>query len=227
MPAKPVPQKITAWSYSRWSLYDKCPFAAKCKHVLRLPEEKNAAMDRGNMIHKGAEDFIKRKEKKLLPELKLFKDELEQLRAGRAMAEEQWTFDNKWGNLGPSGWFAKEAWCRVKIDTGMMDTESNTLLIIDWKSGKPRESYDKLLSLYGLSGFKVFNHVERVIGRLMFTDTGDVVEEVYERKEEKAMQKTWDQRVRPLLSDTTFAPKQGDHCRWCGFSKKKGGPCKY
>jgi CRISPR/Cas system-associated exonuclease Cas4 (RecB family) len=35
----------------------------------------------------------------------------------------------------------------------------------------------------------------------------------------------WRGRVDLMQSDSLCAPKPGQHCNWCDYSKKKGGPC--
>ena len=47
---------VTAWSYSRLELYERCPFAFHQKHIAKLPDPGGPAMQRGNIIHKLAEE---------------------------------------------------------------------------------------------------------------------------------------------------------------------------
>jgi hypothetical protein len=37
----------------------------------------------------------------------------------------------------------------------------------------------------------------------------------------------WEDKTRPMLNDTIFAPKPGNACRWCHWKKSNGGPCKF
>src|SRR5438067_215956 len=99
MPSQPsaVLKPLTSWSFSRFSDYSTdlggCPAKFKYKHLLKLAEPPNAAMQRGSDIHKEAEDFTKGKLPKLPPNLQLFKDEFAQLKKQKVkFVEEQWAF---------------------------------------------------------------------------------------------------------------------------------------
>jgi hypothetical protein len=217
--------KFKAWSYSRWRDYDKCPAMANYKYNLKMTEPENDAMRRGNMVHKGAEDYIRGVTKKIIPELKLYTEELKWLRKFGASVEDQWTFTATWGE---TGWFDKDAWCRVKQDVWLR-LDDDSLLTKDWKTGKPRGSYEDQMSLYGLSGLLKFPDVEVVETELSFVDYGPEhdVKETYVREQLPALKKEWASKTKALLSDTSYRPKPGDHCRWCIYSRSKNGPCKY
>lgn len=216
-------QQITAWSYSRWSKYTQCPAAAKYKFIDKLPEPDSPASARGTLIHKLAEDYTNKKLRKLPPELGLFKDEFAWLRDYGAVCEEQWAFRKDWSDC---GWFDRDTQLRVKIDA-RMELEPTELLIVDHKTGKNRGGYEEQLGLYGLSTFKKHPQYNTVKTELWFLDSGDVVEMEFDRKQEKALTKQWERDTKAMLTDTSFRPKPGDHCRWCAYSKSKGGPCKY
>jgi hypothetical protein len=46
-------------------------------------------------------------------------------------------------------------------------------------------------------------------------------------KQYPKLQKLWGQRTKAMLTDKTFKPRPGNACRWCTYSKAKGGPCQY
>lgn len=72
--------KITSWSFSRYSDYKQCPLKAKLKHVDKLKEPPNEAMARGAAIHNIAEKYIKGEGRTLPAELKQFGAEFKMLR---------------------------------------------------------------------------------------------------------------------------------------------------
>lgn len=47
------------WSFSRYSAYDQCPAKAMYKFIKKLPEPPAPPLDRGSLIHKQAENFLK------------------------------------------------------------------------------------------------------------------------------------------------------------------------
>lgn len=217
-------KKITSWSYSRFSQYQKCPASAKYKFIDKLPEPPAPAMDRGIRIHKLAEDYTKGLIKKLPEELKFYKDQFEILKSSKPMVEQQWTFRQDWSQTTWNDW--NSAWVRIKVDAACVD--ESTLYVIDHKTGKPKDDYDEQLSLYAMSGMLVMPQIKEINTQIWYLDH-DVapIEKIYKAKELKELQKGWEKKVAPMLNDTRFAPKPGNHCRWCAFSKTKGGPCKF
>lgn len=216
-------KKITSWSYSRYACYKECPAKAKYKFIDRLFEPPAPAMERGNVIHKMAERYTKGEEKKLPEELKLFKDQFTELKKSKPRVEETWAFTKSWAQTVWNDW--QNCWLRIKTDASCVD--GTTLYVIDHKTGKLRDGYDEQLSLYGVGGVLVHPHIKEVNTQMWFLDSGDVVEKTYKATELKALQKDWDKKVQPMLNDTRFAPKPGNGCSWCAFSKSKGGPCKF
>lgn len=214
---------ITAWSYSRYRDYEKCPLLAKFKHVDRLKEPPNEAMERGTLIHKLAEDFALKRIKKLPPELKQFKAKFTALQKQKLLVEEQWAFNDKWGRV---DWFARDAWCRVKMDASYQFKKE--VVVIDHKTGRYREGeYTEQLELYALAALLIYTSADTVSCRLWFLDSGDEATYTATRADIEELKKKWVARTKPMLNDKRFAPKPGNHCRWCHFSKAKGGKCKF
>jgi CRISPR/Cas system-associated exonuclease Cas4 (RecB family) len=234
---KVIPIKqIQGWSFSRYNAYKECPLKAKYKFVDKLKEPGSTAMERGNAIHKLAEDYTKGLLKKLPVELQLFKEEFADLKKQKVkFVEEQWTFKADWAQTAWNDW--NGAWLRIKTDVSYINTAHNALVVIDHKTGKYSErkfaEYEEQLELYGLAGLKQFPTVDVVSPRLWYLDHGiihpspDQLEIEYARKDEAYLDKKWRAKVKPMLADTTFKPKPGNACTYCHFKKANGGPCKY
>lgn len=220
---KNIPKKITSWSYSRYSTYTKCPFKAKCKFIDKLPDPGGAAMERGNTIHKLAEDYTLGKVKKLPPELKLFKDQFEELKRSKPQVEQTWAFTKDWLKTVYNDWQN----CALRIKTDAACVDGDTLYIIDHKTGKVYDDNKEQLELYAAGGGLWFPKVKKIITQLWYLDSGDLKEQSFKASDTPALRKEWDKRVEPMLNDTRFAPKPSHECRWCPFSKSKGGPCKF
>lgn len=219
---------VLAWSYSRYSDYKQCPAKFMYKHLMKLPDPGNAAMERGNVIHKMAEDFIRAKID-LPPELNGVKTELEFLKDMMAVPEEQWGFTNAWAWIGRTGWFGDDVWFRAKTDVRLL-YDDDTLLVIDWKTGKKYFSNEEQIELFALASYRRFPIVTEVDARLYYTDAApddNEIQRVYKPKELEAIQKDWTKRVVPMFKDRRFAPTPNDKCGWCPFSNAKGGPCKF
>lgn len=219
---------VTAWSYSRYADYDQCPAKFKFKHLDKLPDPGSSAMQRGNAIHKLAEDYTLGKIKALPPELKHFAAEFKQLKALSPMVEQAWGFKRDWAHTGRPGWFGDDVWFRAKADV-IVTYDDAMGDLIDHKTGKKYQTNEDQVELFALAGFKRFPHLTHITTRLWYLDQAEDNEVVreYTVKDAAAIQKDWDKRVVPMFVDRKFPPKPNDKCHWCSFSKAKGGPCKF
>ena len=223
---------VTAWSYSRYSDYKQCPAKFKFKHLMRLPDPGSAAMQRGNAIHKMAEDYVKaggRKKPKLPPELKNVAAEVEHCRAMGALAELPWGFRNDWSWTGKPNWFGDDVWFRMKADVAVA-YDDDTGLVGDWKTGKMYFSNEEQIELFGAVSLRRFPNWTKVDVRLWYTDQpvdDNEIQREFTAKEGELIRADWAKRSKPMFADRKFAPTPNDKCGWCPFSKAKGGPCKF
>lgn len=223
--------KITAWSFSRWNEYETCPQRTHFKVNLKMKEPSGPALERGTILHKQCEDYL-RKGGKVPKELKLIEATLKDYKKRGALAEAEFTFDNAWKK---TGWFDKNAWCRIKADVTIppvIDADEPVVEIHDFKSGKLKDQYSEYglqLDLYSLAGLLTYPTAKRARTSMVFIDHGKVVpvENEYTQKDVKSLTKAWELRVKRMLNDTQFKPTPGDGCRWCSFSKSKGGMCEF
>ena len=224
MPTKPI-LKFTAWSYSRLHDYDECPARASYKHLQKIPEgPKGPALLRGSEIHKLAENFGTGRLKKLPVELKLFAEEFAELVKHKRIlqVEQQLALDASWQ---PSDWFGPQAWLRAVLDACYAD--KSTFVVRDYKTGRVKPENIAQLDLYALVGFAYHEEVETVDAALWYTDAGEVNARNYVRADVPRLQREWTRRTKKMLADTTFKPKPGNACRWCPYTKGKGGPCRF
>lgn len=220
---------VTAWSYSRYGDYKQCPAKFKYKHLEKRPDPGSAAMNRGNEIHKMAEDYVRAKLDAIPPELKNVAEELNFLKDNMATVEQMWGFQQDWEWIGRPGWFGNDVWARGKADVVLV-YEDDTAILGDWKTGKKYAANEEQVELFALMGFKRYPHVTEVDTRLWYTDAApddNEVQRVYTLKEAELIQKDWTKRVVPMFNDRRFAPTPNDKCGWCPYSKAKGGPCKF
>jgi len=227
---KVMPQKIKAWSFSRWDVYQSCPAKAYYKFIERLPDPSGPAAERGNMVHRAAEDFVEGKIKAVPTELRAHSLEMREIKKVKAVCEQEWALTE--GFEAQTGWFDRDAWCRAKVD--VLDTSKKIYKvprIIDHKTGKVYPEKHALQGeLYALFGLKILE-VSAVTVEFWYHDLGPRVKSVEyyglgERSLPKMM-KRWGARTKAMLSDTKFkATPSTLSCRWCPFANSKGGPCK-
>jgi CRISPR/Cas system-associated exonuclease Cas4 (RecB family) len=239
MASNPKANIVTSWSFSRWMDYVTCPAKFNFKHVQKLKEPPNAAMQRGTDIHKLAEDFVNGKLRTLPTELKLMARQFKDLRAQKVKTvESQWAFKKDWTQTTWNDWTG--CWLRVKMDVTYTNLQYNALVPIDHKTGKFREEkndeYMTQLHLYGTSSFYKMPEIEVVSPRLWYIDEGRIYpdpeqgedEIEFFPKDKVIMRKAWEDKVKPMFMDRTFKPTPSDRaCRFCHFRKENGGPCKF
>lgn len=231
--------RFTAWSYSRLAEWEECALRAKYKHLDKLPTKGSPAMERGSAIGSMAETYAKGERRVLPKELAQFKDGFKDLKARfksqkePIVVEEMWGISAAWKSVAWNDW--NNCWARVKMDVAYV--EGDTAYPIDHKTGKYRPEtvgvYESQLELYSMGSLIAWPQVNVVKPRLWFLDQGITHEGppgapmVITRKDLPKLQKKWEKRVKPMLLDATFKPNPGNACRWCDFTKAKGGPCKY
>lgn len=235
------PKKFTAWSYSRWKLYDECPLKAKLKNLDKLPEPYAPAMERGKLVHEGLEHYIKGITARLPKEYPLdaFGALYKDLRKKRkknpqsVTVEGEWAFRADWSEC---GWYDSDCWLRVKIDCAAVEIVGDTVtaVVLDWKTGNfwapGVDEYKMQLDLYGLAmllKFKAYKNVT-VTPALVYVDHG-IRHEVgsYTMADLPRLQKEWAGRAKPMLADKRFAAKPSSRCKRCTYSADKNGPCKF
>lgn len=244
---------IKAWSPSLLESYEACPRRAKLERVdklcpkcfkgklkgFELPTcdtckavvEPPPPLVRGTLVHAQAEAYITGREKALHPELLKVKAQLNKLRTGykkrTVRVEVELAVDAEWR---PVEWFSKAAWLRAKLD--VLQLGVNKLHIVDWKTGrfKPDGSYGDQLSIYSTAALCLFDMMESATASLTFTDCGTTVQKAEGTVTQATLgeaKKKWAKRALPMFKDTTFAPTPSMGCRYCAFSRNKGGPCQF
>ncbi len=252
----PTPKlvQLTAWSYSRYADYGKCPAFAKFKHIQKLKEPGSATLDKGNRTHGLAQvwvtgklgdtwgmqpaliaelqAFAKRiKRATIPPELERFAEEFNTLRAAGAAAEENWCFTREWEPCRYDDW--NRVWLRVKTDAHYLKVVKNgraretTVHIIDYKTGKEYPEHAEQRSLYALGAFLNYPDAVKAVAEHWYLEAGVERKSEFVAADLEKLQAEWTRRTTAMLNDTTYAPRPSDKCRYCHFRKENGGPCKF
>lgn len=225
---------LSSWSYSVYTQYMNCPLSVCFEKIkkIRVPEPPNPAFEKGNRVHKAAEDFIAGRVKKVSSELTTANDKLTFFKKLKASTELEWAFNRDWV---PTGWFAPDAWLRVKTDACAVEPVGPPTLIhiTDWKTGKVYDDHKQQRSLYALAGLELAKlgnikgatETSEVSAEHIYTDTGQAATEHYTPKDLKPLRREWLSRIKQMMSDTRYPAKVGYKCRYCKFRKSNGGPC--
>lgn len=252
MPTPPkksaIIKTIKSWSFSAWKTYMSCPFKSYCKAILKLSEPGSPALDNGNRVHLLAQAYVgkavpemgykeperskelvtaltKAASGKLPKELDTFAVEFKTIREKNYKTEESWAFRKDWTITRNDDW--QGAWCRVKIDAHSVQTRRGVMT--DYKTGKKYpEKHDESLELYALAMFIMYPQLLTVTAALWYLDIGEETVREFDVSEVPELKKLWAKRTAKMMLDTRFTPKPSNfECRYCHFSKSKGGPCKH
>ncbi|HEX2239267.1 MAG TPA: PD-(D/E)XK nuclease family protein [Gammaproteobacteria bacterium] len=218
---------MTAWSYSRWDMWDTCPKQAFFKFVAKIPEEENDAMRGGTIAHNEIAEFIRGDRDDALETIRgwrFFGSLFMELRELKALVEQEWSFRRNWS---ATGWFSGDTWLRSKMDAFIVYADG-TADVVDHKTGKSKPRHALQAELYALTVFKRYSHVHHVTVRFWYLDSGEEGVHRYSRSGDMAeLEAKWTKRGEQMLADKRMAPRPGSHCHWCSYAFSKGGPCKY
>lgn len=225
--------RVTAWSYSRLAQYETCPLQFAGKNVYKWPTAGSPAMARGDAIHKGVAAFITGEASTLPRDAMAHKDMTDFIREVAALpkemkqVEQQWGFSASWK---PTGWFDRKGlppvWFRSILDAGVM-YEDATYEGLDWKTGKKYGSNMEQMETQAIAAFNKFPHITNFTARLVYLDQNEHEIAEFPKTWQVKLQDKWAKRAAPMFQDTVFAPRPNDKCRFCDFSKNKGGQCAF
>lgn len=218
--------QITAWSYSRLKVWEECPLKAKFKFIDKIKEPDSPYASRGLEVHQQSATYLTTPDHPLPETLIHINEVMANLRTSTVKAELQVAFDKEWK---PVEWFGPTVYCRVVYD--VLDINEPVAYVADLKTGKMRpHEHVEQLSLYALAVMSGHPSVEIVRTGVLYADHPtqpgkNPLETTFERKDYEGLRAEWDERAGRMLADDIFAPRPGYYCRWCAYSKKKGGAC--
>ena len=235
-PTAPDPQplpKLPAWSYSRYAKWQKCPRSAFYAFVARRPEPQSPEMARGITAHNEAARILTGEECNPMILTRQWVDRLSQIKGmfgDNIEAELQQGFTKDWE---PTGWFAKDVWCRVVFDGfAVLPTNNAAIHVYEHKTGKVRAEHIAQVGLYAVAAQAALPESgdRDVVVTLNYLDvppdsTMSMQTYVIRAKEIPTLRGMWNDRIAPMMNDTEFPATPGTHCKWCAFSKNNGGDC--
>jgi hypothetical protein len=205
-------------------MWFECPLKAKLAHLDHLIAPSSPQMERGNLFHQLAQDYVEGKLPSVPFQLAPFAQQFDMLRERKTECERKWGFTASWQ---PCDWNATQVWLRVKCDATFQQP-NNSMVIIDLKTGRVYEQHEDQLELYALAGFAMFPAISMVVAQDWYLDQDEVATGTFTREQVPHLRATWDKRAAALLADTIFPPRPGPQCRRCPFSSRWGsGPCQF
>jgi CRISPR/Cas system-associated exonuclease Cas4 (RecB family) len=198
------------WSYSALTLYESCPQAYKLRYVDRIKSPGSEAMDRGNEIHQGLEDFLNRIGP-LPTEAEGLTDYYRALQAEDPTIEEEWGYTQDWA---PVPWNHKDIWCRMKLDVYV---PGEPCKIVDHKTGKHYQikAIDQG-QLYAIGASIQSPEAETFDVQFAYVDQDMFKAKSYKRAHVERFKEKFTRRATILGNDTEFKPKPHKiTCKFC------------
>lgn len=212
-----------AWGFSKLDVFRACKAKFKFQFIDKIPSDGSPAMERGQKMHENIEGYLNGWETELIPENAAWKEALDALKQKDFKAEQALGFDSSWNKL--PDWFSKATWLRVKMDASYKEGAKGKA--IDFKSGKYRIPSTEQIELYAIGLHAANPELEEVSAEFWFIDTGEVYEKAYTRAELLALRKKYEGYAGSMYNEAAWNPEPSRECRWCPYSKTKGGKCKY
>jgi PD-(D/E)XK nuclease superfamily len=209
-----------SWSLSALGTWEQCPLKYKLRYKDKLVDKPGEAAVRGIDNHALIESFLKGEVEMLPSVLSFYQNFLTGLRLYPIFPEHRIALDKDW-NL--TKW--EEGWLRCVLDLKLMD--GTGVVLYDWKTGKMYDDHYDQKELYALACFSENPEVQRVRAVHVYLDLNKSTDRTYERSDMPLRREKWQARVDKMERDTTYIPNPSWKCRYCSFSKAKGGPCQF
>ena len=140
---------------------------------------------------------------------------IELIGTGELHVEKELTLNQ---NLEPTGWWAKDAWVRSKLD--VLIIRGDEAFNIDWKTGKRRPDFTQL-ELFALQIFAHYPYIEKVTGSFVWIKDVALDKQTYHKGDAPRL---WEaflsrvQRIEQSLAHDNWPARPSGLCNYC--------PCK-
>lgn len=107
-------------------------------------------------------------------------------------------------------------------------TEDGIVRVAEWKSGKPKPTHAEQRKMYAMFALRAWLPTERVeVTTYYLEDPNEKPQRLtVAPSAEDKLKALWKGRFDQMEQDKICAPRPGQHCTWCDYSRLKGGPCK-
>ena len=194
------------------------------RYIEKLADEPGKAALAGTLMHKQIEDYVNgtASAEVLQPRLHPYIQFFDDIRHAGGKVEVPFHIDRGWRSVAPD---SPDVWIRGFIDSLAVQGAKATLY--DWKSGKEYDDHYEQKEIYSLGTAAEYPQVSEVWAYHVYIDHGKNTCRVYSVDEMQPMRERWHRRFEVLETATEFHPNPNFGCRYCSFSKKVGGPCKF
>jgi hypothetical protein len=204
-------------SYSKISLWMKCPRQYHAKYVLKLRDPPGPAAQRGIEIHAQFEAAVQQ-QLPLPDEFKFYDEYVKKLEGSNC--EYKVAVDHNWQ---PVPFDSPDAWLVGILDLWTIRGTVGTLL--DWKTGKEYPDHVFQKQFYACLIADHAPGLELINTTNVYVDQKSIKTHTFAVSQIAHMREVWAGRVAKMEAETEFRPSPGPYCRWCIASHRKGGEC--
>lgn len=211
------------WSLTSLRTYEQCGLKYKFRYVDRVKEQRSYAAERGLDKHAAVEKFVRGDEKTLPDDLSFYSSFLQGLRNYENYPEHKVALTTDWT---PVSWSDATAWFKGVLDLKLIKNPQEAC-VYDWKTGKIYPDHDDQKSIYSLATFSEHPALYTVRAIHVYLDSGSNREKIFHRDQVQQLREQWKSRVQELMEHPQYIPNPGWGCRYCSYSRAKGGPCQF
>lgn len=214
--------KMFPASYSRLSTYERCAAAAGYKYVMKVPYKKSEKAARGTEIHGSIEAVLLGQSADLHPAARTISAVISEVKEKAPLVEFKLAFSRHFEAV--VDWRSSDAWFRMVLDAGYLD--GKVAYIPEWKSGKVWDDHKDQRRLYAIGALAQWPEAETAMVTTYYLDQGKKVSVLVDRPQGTMLVGQFNERLEKMENERHFAPRPGNYCRWCDFSRYRGGPCR-
>jgi PD-(D/E)XK nuclease superfamily len=213
------------WTFTKLDVFRTCKRKFYFQFIQKLPQGSSPAMERGGKLHEEIEAYLQGWSQLVTPGLTDWRDQFDKLRSTNFMAEEALGIDKNWSRL--PDWFGPQTWLRVKMDARFTDDQGQTFEVIDFKSGKYRVPSPDQVEVYAIAGLSCYPAATKARASFWFIDADDTYTKEYTKEELIALRPKYERETEVMYGTTVWPEEPSRECKWCPYTKSKGGPCRY
>ena len=213
-------------SYSGWKTWDTCAKKYHYSYDLKLPRkpmDHDSPAARGTRIHGSIDKYLEGKADAVHPEIqKKYGLWFQGLRDAdhELLPEHKFAFTPDWE---PTQFNSPGAAWRGLLDLYVKpDIE-----IFEWKTGGIYDEHEYQAELYGLTALTLHPNLPQVTITNVYFDKYKTKKRTYSQVDLGGLQAMWTQRRQDVIQDTIRPENPGWYCRYCDYSKRNDGPCRF
>lgn len=218
-------------SWSRISDYRQCPYKFNLKYIRKeenfqlRDDQKSIHLIRGGNVHKALETHVRSKLKGEEPrvssmiEVRNVLPIVNQLMDVFTVIPEQSLAINE--NLEPVDWFSKEVWFRVIFDLICIHKTHDSLVILDYKTGKFSDYKGNMMELgqlhmFALVAMAIWKDFQNVNTAYLYVDHKKTVKQSFIKNQDfPTLVNSLRSEHQKINEDQSFIATKNEFCKWC------------